>query len=61
MCTVQEACNRQAFIRTGYSKKKIQIDKLPRTLHWPTPSEQAHSHKHKNHIVSTDVKTDFSV
>jgi len=41
--------------------RKIQIDKLLNTLHWPTPSEQAHSHKHKNHIVSTDVKTDFSV
>jgi len=41
--------------------RKIQIDKLPHTLHWPTPSEQAHSHKHKNHTVSTDVKTDFSV
>jgi len=34
---------------------------LPYTRHWPAPSVQAHSHKHKNYIVSTDVKTDFSV
>ena len=41
--------------------RKIQIAKLPHTVHWPTPSVQAHSHKHKNFIVSTDVKADFSV
>jgi hypothetical protein len=38
--------------------RKMQIAKLPHTLHWPTPSVQAHSHKHKNFIVSTDMKTD---